>query len=154
MCGNKTMSGPVQAKNNELGLPAALYGALNEDETRFLLYKPCFAPAQLVEIPAVSSSKPAQDDGAPDQRHGEGSEGRGLNRRFWQLRLLLSLEERERTRTRLMITEVVTSTITEIVDLIPGRVRSGPLQVYVVTLPQRCAMDCLLASSTSTGYCK
>lgn len=40
----------------------------------------------------------------------------------WQLRLLLSLEERERTRTRLLVTEVVAAIITDIVNVIPGKV--------------------------------
>lgn len=144
----------VQAKTNEFSLLATLYRALKRDETRFSLYQPCFVPTQLVEIPAVPSSIPVHHDGASDEHHGEGSEGRGLDQRFWQLRLLLSLEEKERTRTRLIVTEVVTSTIAEIIDLIPGRVRSGPLQVYLVTFLHRCAISCLLASNTSAGYCR
>jgi len=40
----------------------------------------------------------------------------------WQLRLLLSLEERERTRARLLVTEVLAAIITDIVNVIPGRV--------------------------------
>lgn len=109
---------------------------------------------QLVEIPAVPSLEPIHHDGASDKRYGEGSEGRGIDRCVWQLRLLLSLEEKERTRTRLMVTEVVASTIAEIIDLIPGRVRSGPLEEYVVDFQQRCTIGRLLASDTSTGYCR
>lgn len=43
-------------------------------------------------------------------------------RRGWELRLLLSLEERERTRTRLLVTEMLAAIITDIVNVIPGKV--------------------------------
>lgn len=40
----------------------------------------------------------------------------------WRLRLLLCLEDRERTRHRLLVTEVLAGIITRIVDAIPGKV--------------------------------
>lgn len=52
----------------------------------------------------------------------------------WQLRLLLSLEESGRTRTRLLVTEVLAGIITDIVNVIPvkvnGRDRSTTAYKY------------------------
>lgn len=44
----------------------------------------------------------------------------------WHLRLLLSLEDQERTRTRLVVTGVLLGIIADIIDEIPGKVRYYP----------------------------
>lgn len=40
----------------------------------------------------------------------------------WQVRLLMCLEDRKRTQTRLLVTEVLLGIITDIVNEIPGNV--------------------------------
>lgn len=47
------------------------------------------------------------------------------SRSGWQLRMLLSLEGRERTRTRLLVTEMLAGIITDIVNVIPGKVNNN-----------------------------
>lgn len=64
------------------------------------------------------------------------------SRRGWQLRLLLSLEEEECTRTRLLVTEVVAGIITDIVNVIPQKVNTNtalfvPAPVVAVSRPLR-----------------
>lgn len=55
----------------------------------------------------------------------EDQPSRGGAARGWQLRLLLSLEDRERTRTRLLVTEMLAAIISDIVDVIPGKVSNN-----------------------------
>lgn len=43
-------------------------------------------------------------------------------RKGWQLRLLLSLEDTERTRKRLLVTDMLAAIITDIVNVIPRKV--------------------------------
>ena len=75
-----------------------------------------------MNIPAVPKPN-LVDHGVSGKQDSKGKEDSAVKRCGWQLRLLLSLEGRERTRTRLMVEEIVTSLVTEIVDLVPGRVR-------------------------------
>lgn len=55
----------------------------------------------------------AESEEDSTRRHGE-----------WRLRLLLSLEDRERTRTRLLVTVVLADIMTGILDEIPSKVMS------------------------------
>lgn len=69
---------------------------------------------------AVTPRKKIDDDGSgSDEKCNEtvGSKG-------WSLRLLLSLEESERTRTRLLVREVIAGVVAEIIDVIPTKVRT------------------------------
>lgn len=70
---------------------------------------------------------PTSRFGAAESNRREGSSDEGASaaqrRAGSQLRLLLSLEHRESTRTRLLVTEVLGRIIQDIVDAIPGQVR-------------------------------
>lgn len=82
-------------------------------------------------MPAVEPRTRVDDDGSgSDETHIKTVHSRG-----WSLRLLLSLEERERTRTRLLATEVVAGVVAEIIDVIPSKVGTRDRKCY-------CSMYC------------
>lgn len=77
-------------------------------------------------MPAVAPRRSADDDGSgSDETRTETVHSKG-----WSLRLLLSVEERERTRTRLLATEVVAGVVTEIIDVIPSKVGTRHRKCY------------------------
>lgn len=96
----------------------------NPNRKKILLY-PTLYP-QVVELPTLDPTKWADGD-APSQGEGEGGSGGTSNefgeKRGWNLRLLFSLEKAERTRTRLLVTEVLSEIMEEIIDIIPEKVR-------------------------------
>lgn len=75
----------------------------------------------------VAQNRRGFDDRSCRDEEEEGRQGQteleqGVEKRGWRLRLLLSLEETGRTRSRLLVTEVLAGIITEIIDIIPGKV--------------------------------
>lgn len=104
------------------------------------------------------------DAGSFRTKDNEYVEGSTLRRRpGWRLRLLLSLEDRERTRSRVLVTDVLSGIVEDIVNLIPGKVRphaggtSCPSCVFVVAsytpLLAMCPARWVEENIGLTGYC-
>lgn len=71
----------------------------------------------------VVGMTPTSRCGAAGSNRRKEREDGGASGVGWQLRLLLSLEKTESTRTRLLVTEVLGGIIQDILDAIPGQVR-------------------------------
>lgn len=78
-------------------------------------------------LPTTSSSNSSEEWSAGDEAisgvSATSDEENSLRHGGWQVRLLLCLEDKKRTRTRLLVTEVLLGIITDIVNEIPGKVR-------------------------------
>lgn len=78
-------------------------------------------------MPTVAPKTRVGDDGSGSDAVHAGT----VNSKGWSLRLLLSLEERERTRTRLLAMEVVAGVVADIIDVIPSKVGDARPQLFL-----------------------
>lgn len=79
--------------------------------------------AAILSAGQVVGMTPTSRCGAAGSSRRKELEDGGASAVGWSLRLLLSLENTESTRTRLLVTEVLGGIIQDILDAIPGQVR-------------------------------